>query len=369
DTSHQSNDTFLLQKFIKDYDIEHYYEFGRSGVPGIVLEESGFVVPGTVLISGEKGFNELGALGCYVIRNSSNEIALSWATGEQWIQVPNSILIDIKGEIGQWVSGTDIALHFLRNFELPLEDNYIFEVRGEGLASIPVYERLNFARVLFDFSGKPVLFETDQKVVEYLSDIAQKEAHYFYGDDDAKYLKKDVIDLNQVEPMLAVSSDCEEISYHSLSDFISENDEQGIDKIFMGASGSGHFEDIQLGIRTSKFKKIHKDVQTIIMPGSSTINSNLISEGLMGILLELNNEIYPASFFRTLAESIGIYTHNVHMLTTSSQLFLHAMETSGHNLYLGSIMTAFASGIKGTISHPASIHHEETMKQKNETDL
>ncbi|MCK5521024.1 MAG: hypothetical protein KAI81_07920, partial [Candidatus Marinimicrobia bacterium] len=294
DTSHQSMDTFLLQKFIIDYDIENYFEFGRSGVPRAVLEESGFIAPGSVLFSAEKSFSELGAFGCYIIENSSNEIALSWATGEQWVQVPQSILIELKGKMGQWITGNDIALHLLKNMQIPLEDNYIFEIKGEALESIPIFERVNFARILSDLSGKPVIFETDQKVIEYLAHNTKREGQFFYSDEDADYLNKISLNLNIVEPMLAVSSDGEEISYYTLNDYTEKYSELHIDKIFMGACGSGRFEDIQLGIKTGKFQAVHANVQTIIMPGSNKIQANLISEGLMGILVELGNEIYPA---------------------------------------------------------------------------
>ncbi len=355
DSSHQSMDTYLLQKFIKDYGIENYFEFGRSGVPGVVLEENGFIVPGTLLISAEKSFNDAGALGCYVIENSYTEIALSWATGEQWIKVPKTVEVLLQGSMNAWTTGNDIALFILKSFNVPVEEHFIYEIKGEGLASLPMHERFNLARVLSDLSGKSVLFESDQMVLEYLAERSEREGFFFYSDEGARYLKSLNVNLNSIQPMLAISADGEEISYHTITEFLQTVEDRHVDKIFMGACGSGRMEDIQLGVRTAKFSSIHPAVQTIVMPGSHRIWTDLIAEGLMGILIELGNEVYPASFFRTLAESVGIYTSNVHVLTSSSELFLHAMETNGHNLYLGSIMTAFASAVNGMVSHPAEV--------------
>ena len=39
DSATQSTDTYLLQKFVKDFDLENYFELGRSGFPGVVLIE------------------------------------------------------------------------------------------------------------------------------------------------------------------------------------------------------------------------------------------------------------------------------------------------------------------------------------------
>ena len=89
------------------------------------------------------------------------------------------------------------------------------------------------------------------------------------------------------------------------------------------------------------------------MPATNHVWEELISDGLLGILVELGNEIYPASFFRILAESVGIYTGNIKVLTSSSQLFLQAMETHGHNIFLCNIMVTFAASSAGHIIHPA----------------
>lgn len=358
-TNHQSKDTRLMQKFILDYELENYFELGRSGIPSKVIAENGFVCPGEVIISAEHSYAELGSLGAFVIQNSPNEIALSWATGEQWVTVPESIRINLSGKIGNYITGVDIALYFLDRYTVPDIENLVLEIGGDSLMQLTLSDRLNFARTLVEFGYAAVIFEADTVVLEYLADRTSREGKYYFPDEDADYKDTYNLNLNMVQTMCAFARDGEETKILPLTAM----DEPSIDKIFIGGSSSSQYEDFQLGLSLIGYETLDDHVQAFILPGSNLIYSDLINQGLAGIFLDMGYEIYPASVFWALRESAGLFTEDNTVIVTSSSLFNNAGNTPGHQVILVNNLVAFASGVAGRLIHPRAV--EEMLKEKH----
>ncbi|HDR05873.1 MAG TPA: hypothetical protein ENN84_11605 [Candidatus Marinimicrobia bacterium] len=354
DSGSQSKDTRLLQKFVKDFGIEHYFELGRSGIPSKVISENGFIKPGSILISAEPSYAELGALSAYVIQNSPNEIALSWATGEQWVTVPQTVRINLSGKPSQWTTGIDLALYTLKHLKKPEAEHLLIEVGGEGLAELPLTERLNFSRTMVDFGYSAVLFEADNAVVEYLADRSKLEGNYFFPDEDACYLEEFELFMENVPVMAAISKDGAEITIQSVAEIA----DFPIQKVFIGGSSSSHFDDFENALTVLGYRSLPPMMQAFIIPGSNLIFSDLVNNGLASIFLELGFEIISSSIYRLLRESAGLFTNDIQVMMTSASLFHSARSTSDHAICLVNNMTAIASALNENLTHPREIYEK-----------
>jgi 3-isopropylmalate/(R)-2-methylmalate dehydratase large subunit len=363
DSASQSKDTRLLQKFIKDFDIQHYFELGRSGIPSKVISENGFIAPGVVLISAEPSYAELGALSAYVIQNSPNEIALSWATGEQWVTVPESIRINMSGKLGEWITGIDLALYVLKHLKKPEKEHVVLEIGGEGLSQLPLAERLNFARTMVDFAYNAVIFEADNEVIEYLADRTEEGGNFFYPDEDAQYMDTFSLTLDNVPLMAALSKDGDELIISPLA----EIDNFPVQKVFIGGSSSSHFQDFENALTILGYRSLPPMMQAFIIPGSNLILSDLVNNGLVSIFIELGFEIISSSVYRLLRESAGLFTSDVNVLMSSASLFHSARSTSGHSICLVNNMTAVASALTENLSHPKSVAETAIDQYKRES--
>lgn len=348
---HQSRDTLHLQEFVHHHQIQTYYELGRSGCPSNVVINQGHIVPGLLTVSAESHFAELGVMGAFPVLASDHEMALSLATGELWIQVPPSARFRFSGTLGNWVTGTDIGLHILKNYELPDNRKCVLEFSGEGLAELPLHERFNLANVLAAFGYNYILFEADTEVLEYLNQRTDQEAFFDQPDEKADYVKDNEINLTAVSPMIALAIDGKETQILPVDSLAHEP----VHKIMAGAQGAGRFEDFQIGLKLTRYNPVNPAVQMMIMPSDTMVYSDLINNGLAGIFLDLGCEIYPSSFFKVLKEGLGIFTKVVHVMTTSPALFQSACHTEGHHVYLGSILTNFAAAVNGSIIHPKAL--------------
>lgn len=354
DSVHQTRDTRQFQDFVHNNNIKSYYELGRSGFPSNVVINNGHIVPGKLTVSAEQHFSELGVLGCLPVLASEHEMALSLATGELWIQIPVSAKIRLNGELGQWITGTDVGLHIIKNYNLPDDPKCVLEFSGDGLAGLPLNERYNLARILTYYGYEYVLFEPDSNVLEYLNQRAMSEAHFEKPDEKADYIDEFEINLNAVTPMIAVSVEGEEVEISGIDSFIGKK----IHKIIAGASGAGRYEDFLRALKMIRYSEIHESIQMIIMPSDSMVYSDLINDGLAGIFLDLGCEIYPSSLFKVLKDGLGVYTKAIHVMTTSPALFQSACQTEGHHVYLSSIISCFAAAVQGTIVHPKALEEK-----------
>ncbi len=359
---HQSSDTSHLQEFIFHHQIKNYYELGRSGWPSNVVMNHGHIVPGMLTVSAEQQFSELGVLGCLPILASEREMALSFATGELWIQVPPSARFTLDGKLGTWVTGTDVGLYILKNYELPENQKCVLEFSGAGLSELPLHERFNLARVLSSYGYDFTLFETDMVVLEYLNQRTQKEAFFERADEKAEYLKEYEINLTAITPMAAVAVEGEETRILPVNDL----NDQPVHKVIAGANGAGRYEDFEIALKFIRYTPVHKNVQLMMMPSDQLVYSDLMNNGLAGIFLDLGCEIYPASFFKVLKDGLGIFTKIVNVMTTSPTLFHSACHTEGHHVYLASILTGFASAMNGSIIHPKALEMKIRNKDKGE---
>ncbi|MDZ7820890.1 MAG: hypothetical protein U5N26_03210 [Candidatus Marinimicrobia bacterium] len=96
-----------------------YYEIGRGGTPAMVAAEEGIAVPGGILVTNDKNLLELGVFGTYVLLAEPEHIAELLESGKQTIPAPVPFGVELYGERGEWVSGTDIALYLLEYARTP----------------------------------------------------------------------------------------------------------------------------------------------------------------------------------------------------------------------------------------------------------
>ena len=63
-----------------------------------------------------------------------------------------------------------------------------------------------------------------------------------------------------------------------------------IDKAFIGSCTNGRIEDLRAAAKILKGKKIHKDVQVLVVPGSGRVRNQAMNEGLDKIFTDAGCE-------------------------------------------------------------------------------
>ncbi|MBE9593746.1 MAG: 3-isopropylmalate dehydratase large subunit, partial [Proteobacteria bacterium] len=101
-----------IREFVQEQKIENFYDI-NTGVCHQILPEKGHVLPGTLILGADSHTTTYGAFGAFSTGIGRSEVASIWATDEIWLRVPETIKINIEGEIPPGIYPKDIILHII----------------------------------------------------------------------------------------------------------------------------------------------------------------------------------------------------------------------------------------------------------------
>lgn len=104
----------MVREFVKEQQIAHFFDVGE-GICHQLMVERGLVVPSDLILGKDSHTTTYGAIGAFSTPVDATEMACLWATGEMWLRVPESMKIDLIGELPAGVSGKDLILHLSRS--------------------------------------------------------------------------------------------------------------------------------------------------------------------------------------------------------------------------------------------------------------
>lgn len=354
------NNTLPLHQIPNKKDIEtlrskgiEFYHSGRTGMPALVTAEDGLAVPGKILACNDKNLLELSVLGSYVVYLENEDIFTLLNSGNIELEVPKVFNIVLNGTLGEWVSGTDIALYLANYYDLPKDKNSLLEIQGEGLNSLPLNERFNLARVLIDLGYEHLLFQVDDKVMAFLQDRSEAEGFYYFPQEDAPTDNTITIEIQKIHPMIAWIEN-EKINIAPLTD----KDALDIDQVFIGGSTSCRYADIENGMKLIRYRPVADLLSACIMPGSQLVFGDMLDMGIAGILTEIGFDILPSSFLSLLVDQ---GKSEIQRIGTSVEI----LQTGG---ILANSLACFSAGMTGKITHPLELESILKQEEKHQHD-
>ena len=110
-TKHAQNHAEIRQ-FVREQGIVNFFEVGR-GICHQVLSEEAVVLPGQLILGADSHTPHYGWMGAFGAGIGRSEVAALWATGELWLRVPETMRIELDGELPPWVTAKDFALRVI----------------------------------------------------------------------------------------------------------------------------------------------------------------------------------------------------------------------------------------------------------------
>ena len=84
-----------------------------AGICHQVLSEEATVLPGQLILGADSHTPHFGWMGAFGAGIGRSEVAALWATGELWLRVPETIRIDLHGDLPVGVTAKDFALRVI----------------------------------------------------------------------------------------------------------------------------------------------------------------------------------------------------------------------------------------------------------------
>lgn len=336
----------VTREFVRKQKIRHFYDLNQGG--GIchqIMCQEGYAAPGYITIGSDSHTCTHGAMGAFATGVGRSEMAALWATGEIWLQVPESIKITVTGKFSKGVSAKDLILTIIGDCKADGAEYMSIEFHGDGIADMTVSERMTLCNMGIEMGAKNAVCKPDDKVLKMLDKkIKGRAPEMIWADDDATYARIWEYDLDSIVPSVAKP--------HAVDNHAPVSEVQGtrIHQAFLGTCTNARLDDLRLAASILKGRKVA--VRTIVNPASIQVLRDAMNEGIIQTLLEAGCTICTPGCGPCIGVSGGVLAAGEVCISTANRNFKGRMGSKESEIYLASPMTVAWSAVHGKIKDP-----------------
>ncbi|EAX48778.1 3-isopropylmalate dehydratase, large subunit [Thermosinus carboxydivorans Nor1] len=335
-----------MREFAVKHGITHYFEVGRMGIEHVLLPEVGLVAPGEVIIGADSHTCTYGALGAFATGVGSTDMAAAMATGETWFKVPPSIRVELRGQLPRWVGGKDVVLTLIGMIGVDGARYQSLEFCGEGVAALTMADRLTIANMAIEAGAKNGIFPVDDATIRYLSTRVERDYEAVSPDADASYVRTVVINLDDLEPVVALPHLPENVRPAAQVRDIA------IDQVVIGSCTNGRLEDLAQAAAILEGKTVHPRVRAIVIPGSQAVYLEAMQRGYIETFIRAGAVVSTPTCGPCLGGYMGILAAGERAVATTNRNFRGRMGHVDSEVYLAGPAVAAASAVLGRIAAP-----------------
>ncbi len=338
----------LIREFVADQDIPHFFDI-QHGICHQVFSESGFALPGKLILGADSHTTSYGAFGAFSAGIGRTEVACLWATDEIWLRVPETIRIELEGWFGEGTSAKDAILKIIGDSGSDFANYMAVEFAGSAAARFSLASRLVLANMAAEMGAKNGYFAPDEKTLAYLEGRARTEFTPVYSDEDAVFAQVLRCDLASLEPQVACPHTVDNVRP------VSEVAGTRFHQALIGTCTNGRMEDLEAAARILKGSRVHPGVRVLVIPASRKVYVQAIKQGILETLSEAGCVILNPGCGPCLGAHQGILAPGEVALSTANRNFRGRMGSRDSEIYLASPATVAASALKGVITDPRTV--------------
>jgi 3-isopropylmalate/(R)-2-methylmalate dehydratase large subunit len=330
-----------IRRWANEQNLKHLYDV-ESGVCHQVLPEKGHVKPGYLVIGADSHTCTHGAFGAFATGVGSTDMGAILATGKIWLRVPETIKVQVEGELPQLVTPKDVILKTAGLIGADGATYDALEFHGDTISNMSVSGRMTLCNMAIELGGKAGIVEPDDKTYAYLRERTDGVFHPVFADEDASYRMVQDVPVDDLEPQIACPHKVDNVKP------ISEMAGTKIDQSFIGSCTNGRLEDLKIAASILKGKKIHADVRL-------NVYLEALDAGIIRDLVEAGAMFSNPSCGACFGGHIGLLAPGDVGLTTSNRNFRGRQGSPESEVYLSSPAVAAASAVTGVITDPREL--------------
>ncbi|TFG33707.1 3-isopropylmalate dehydratase large subunit [Candidatus Thorarchaeota archaeon] len=339
------------RNFVREQRITHFCDVD-CGISHHVLPEKGLIAPGELIIGSDSHSTTYGAFNAFSTGLAATDSALILATGSCWFRVPESIRIEINGELSDLVMSKDLILRIISDLGPDGANYQSIEFYGETIDNMKVGERMTMCNMTVEAGAKCAPMLVNEHVRKWMESLApSKRWREILPDPDAEYLDSLVYDLksNPLEPMVAIPDS------PTNGKPVKEVSGIPIDQAFIGSCTNGRIGDLEVAAKILKGKKIRKGVRLIITPASKQTYMMALERGLIKIFMEAGGIVTNSTCGACVGGHLGVLGAGEVCISSTNRNFKGRMGHQNSRIYLASPATVAASALKGAITDPRGV--------------
>lgn len=342
---------------------DHAYLQSVADRYGIVFSKAGngichqvhlerFDIPGKTLLGSDSHTPTAGGMGVLAMGAGGLDVAAAMAGRPFQITMPKIVKMELKGRLQKGVAAKDIILKVLSMLSVKGGVGKIIEYTGEGVKTLSIPQRATITNMGAELGATTSIFPSDENTYEFLKKQHREQDYVeIKADADATYDEEYVIDLNELEPLIALP--------HMPDNVVTVSSMEGtpIQQVNIGSCTNSSYLDIATVSNILKGNTIHPNVSASLSCGSKQVLCNLSQNGKLTPILESGVRLLEC----TCGPCIGMGQSpatNAFSLRTFNRNFYGRSGTLSASVGLVSCETAAYSAIQGVISDPRKCTYE-----------
>lgn len=336
----------LTRKWAAEHKIENFYDM--QGICHVVLPERGHLKPGLFVVGGDSHSTTGGAFGCFMFGIGATEMVGVLATGETWIKVPETILINCSGKLAAGVSAKDMMLALCARLGMDGGDYQAVQFTGEAITAMPMTERMTISNMAAELGAQAGLIAADETTARYIREAGGDpgEIKRWQGDDDAIYRDTHDLDVSNLEPQVALPDSPATAKPVSMV--------QGtvIQQAYIGACTGAKLIDLRMAAEVLKGRQVAAGIRLLVAPASTRTTAAAAADGTLQALTEAGAILMPTGCGACAGLGAGFLAEGEVCISTTARNFKGRMGAASSKVFLGSPYTVAAAAVTGAICDP-----------------
>ena len=375
----------VLRENCKEFNVNLYdINSSNQGIVHVIGPELGLTQPGMTIVCGDSHTSTHGAFGTLAFGIGTSEVEHVLATQTLIQRKPKKMEVRTLGDLPLGVSAKDLVLAIIGKIGVAGGTGHAIEYTGDAIKKMSMEGRMTVCNMTIEGGGRAGMISPDEITYEYLEGKKFISAgNYneivdywdsFKTDSEAKFDSLVEIDCESIEPMVTWGTNPGQVTNVTGKvpdplDFINSEDQENaaraieymglepnmpieeikIDRVFLGSCTNARIEDLRSAAKIVKGKKISKDVNAMVVPGSMLVKIQAEKEGLDEIFKDSGFEWREAGCSMCLGMNPDILIPGERCASTSNRNF-EGRQGKGGRTHLVSPQMAAAAAIKGYFS-------------------
>ena len=359
--------------------IPHY------GIVHIVGPETGFTLPGSLLVCGDSHTSTHGAMGALAWGIGSSELVHVLATQTIRQRRPGTMRIIVDGELGDGVEAKDVILHIIGALGVAAGTGNAIEYAGTTIGAMSIEERLTICNLSIEFGARMGMVAPDDTTYAYLKglplapqDEAWDRAETYWRslptDDDAVFDREETFRAEDIAPQITWGTSPgqtlpvngiipspgsfveAEMQYNAETALDYMGLQAGktiagtkVDRVFIGSCTNSRLIDLRRAAEVARGRQVAANVTAWVVPGSVQVKREAEAEGLHDIFLAAGFEWREPGCSQCVATNGEVVAPGERCVSTSNRNFVGRQGPKARTHLAGPAMAA-AAAIAGEIT-------------------
>jgi 3-isopropylmalate/(R)-2-methylmalate dehydratase large subunit len=311
---------FARKHGIKVFDVD-------QGIGSHVLIEEGLASKGTTVVGTDSHLNILGAVNCFGQGMGDVDITFAFKSGKNWFEVPETLRVDIEGDMPAGCTAKDLTLYVLKKLGTERAALKAVEFYGAAVHGLSSAGRITLCSMVTEMAG----------IIGFIPENPR----------DADYADHISVDVTGLTPRIAAPSSPENV--------FAVNELKGtpIDSGFIGSCTNGRTEDLAAAARVLKGRKVKGGIMLKVVPATRRVYQELLDQGILETLFSSGAIISNAGCGGCAEGHIGLTGEGEVQISTGNRNF--AGKQGKGKTYLASPEVVAASCVAGRIIGPEDL--------------